>query len=425
MIDLNEYILESVFDEPSDAEFHKQMIDKVKAWVKTIEKYKGRAKFNSKTGKVTLPEGSVGIFCPIPEYVSFEDINVSNGDKLTIYNPSDNDLNKLSSLQYRRIEITGHIHKRTSITHIPKNWDGLYELRLYGLNDDIDLSNLTQTISLDIRYIGNKINVSGIENIKRADYIVIDGGKYGVHIDGTFNKLHEATINMTNVKCSPELFKKVKKVTCARCDYGAELKDCIIDLSNIGYMDQMKLTADDLKSEFLPKKIDTLYIYGDINRIDILSGIDSDINKIFIYDGDADKQSILNSNILKDKDSVNAILSLNKCLGSRDYYCRRADSDKLPVELLEYFRKKAKEIEISEYKDNHHYILFSKDLKKMTYVHNSKGCVIYYDEGSYRDTWRSTNKDTRININHHSNDYIFQLSGISIEVAKLITEELI
>ena len=86
---------------------------------------------------------------------------------------------------------------------------------------------------------------------------------------------------------------------------------------------------------------------------------------------------------------------------------------------MEYFRKKSKETKISEYKDNHHYMFFSKDLQSMIYLHNSKGCIIYYQNMN----WRST-KDISINIEAHSNDYIFQLSGISIEVAKLITEKL-
>ena len=105
---------------------------------------------------------------------------------------------------------------------------------------------------------------------------------------------------------------------------------------------------------------------------------------------------------------------------SQGMYSRFAISDKLQIDLLEYFRKKSKEIKISEYKDNQHYMLFSKDLQSMIYLHNSKGCVIYY----INRNWRST-KDISINIEAHSNDYIFQLSGISIEVAKLITKELI
>lgn len=424
MVDLSEYILEGIFDEISNTELTKQIVDGIKAWVKTIEKIKGRVKFDSKTGKVTLPEGNIWITCPIPGYVSFENAGDSSQDSLTIYNPSDNDLKKLESLQYGDIEISG---QRTSITHIPKKWDGLYELRLYGLNNDIDLSNLTQTIRLDVEYISKKINISGIENIKRADYIKIDGGRYGISIDGVFNKLDAATVNMTNVKCSPELFKKVKKVTCAKWDSGVKLKDCIVDLSNIGYIDHMSLTAADFKPEFLPKNIDELKIHGDADCIDILSGIDSDINKILVCDN-KDKTSLLSSNILKDKDSIAAVLSLNKCMRGRGHHyipARTASSDKLPIELLEYFRKKSKEIKISEYKDNHHYMLFSKNLRSMTYVHNSKGCRVYYEEMDNPPAWKSSKKDIPISIEYHSDDYIFQLNGISIEVAKLITEELI
>lgn len=418
----SEFIKESVFDEIPTAKLNKQLINEIKAWVKTIEKYKGRVKFDSKTGKVTLPEGNISIFCPIPEYVSFESAGDSSQDKLTIYNPSDNDLKKLESLQYSHVEIQG---SRTSMTYIPEKWGVIYRLSLFGLNNDIDLSNLSQTICLDVKYIRKNINISGVENIKRADYIDIDGGRYGISIDGVFNKLDAATINMTNVKCNQDLFKKVKKVTCARCDYGVKLKDCIIDLSNIGYVDQMLLTSADFKSEFLPKKIDKLSIHGDADCIDILSGINSDINEISIYDKVKETTSLLSSNILKDKDSTNAILSLNKCMRSQGYYSRSANSDKLPIDLLEYFRKKSKEVEISEYKDNQHYMFFSKDLQSMTYVHNSKGCNVYYDDRANPPAWRSTKKDIPISIEYHSDDYIFQLNGISIEVAKLITEELI
>ena len=226
---------------------------------------------------------------------------------------------------------------------------------------------------------------------------------------------------MTNVKCNHDLFKKVKKVTCARCDFGVRLKDCIVDLSNIEYIDRMWLTADDFKSEFLPKKIDELTINGDVDDIDILSGVNSDINTISIYDSIKETTSILSSNILKDKDSINAILSLNKCMKSQGMYSRFAISDKLPIDLLEYFRKKSKETKISEYNDNHHYMLFSKDLHSMTYLHNSKGCKVYYEGVDNPPAWRST-KD--IYMKAHLDDYIFQLSGISIEVAKLITEKL-
>lgn len=418
MINLSQYILEGIFDEPSDAKFKKSAISAIKAWVKTIEKTNGRIKFDQENMKVILPSfSSFGISCPIPNSITLE-IDGDNSrvyTNVTLKNATDDDIDKVKHLQ-----TDSKCLINSYITYIPQEWSfNDSDIQIFDPNNDIDLSNLSEIGKIYIKS-AKKVKIFGIENIKAAQSIKFEN----VTVDGIFNKLDATTINMTNVKCNHDLFKKVKKVTCARCDYGVKLKDCIIDLSNIGYIDHMSLTAADFKSEFLPRKIDELTINGDADDIDILSGIDSDINKISIYDNKG-KTSLLNSNILKDKDSINAVLSLNKCMRSSGMYYRSANSDKLPIDLLEYFRKKSKEIKISEYKDNQHYMLFSKDLQSMIYVHNSKGCKVYYDEFVNPPAWKSTNKDISISMEAHSDDYIFQLSGISIEVAKLITEKLI
>ena len=366
--------------------------------------------------KVILPSrSSFGISCPIPNSITLE-IDGDNSrvyTNLTLRNATDDDIDKVKHLQTDSKSLID-----SYITHIPQEWSfNDSEINIHSPNNDIDLSNLSEIGKIYIKST-KKVKIFGIENIKAAQSIKFEN----VTVDGIFNKLDATTINMTNVKCNHDLFKKVKKVTCARCNYGVKLKDCIIDLSNIEYIDRMWLTAADFKSEFLPKKIDELTINGDVDDIDILSGVNSDINTISIYNGIKETTSILSSNILKDKDSINAILSLNKCMRSRGMYSRSASSNKLPIDLLEYFRKKSKGIKISEYNDNHHYMLFSKDLHSMTYLHNSKGCKVYYEGVDNPPAWRSTNKD--IYMKAHSDDYIFQLSGISIEVAKLITEKL-
>ena len=38
MINLSQYILEGIFDEPTDTEFRKQIIDEIKVWSKNIYK---------------------------------------------------------------------------------------------------------------------------------------------------------------------------------------------------------------------------------------------------------------------------------------------------------------------------------------------------------------------------------------------------
>lgn len=416
MKNFSEFIKESIFDEPSDAKFKKSAISAIKAWVKTIEKTNGRIKFDQENMKVILPSfSSFGISCPIPNPITLE-IDGDNSrvyTNVTLKNATDDDIDKVKHLQ-----TDSKCLINSYITYIPQEWSfNDSDIQIFDPNNDIDLSNLSEIGKIYIKS-AKKVKIFGIENIKAARSIKFEN----VTVDGVFNKLDATTINMTNVKCNHDLFKKVKKVTCARCDFGVRLKDCIVDLSNIEYIDRMWLTADDFKSEFLPKKIDELTINGDVDDIDILSGVNSDINTISIYDGIKETTSILSSNILKDKDSINAILSLNKCMRSRGMYSRSASSNKLPIDLLEYFRKKSKEIKISEYNDNHHYMLFSKDLHSMTYLHNSKGCKVYYEGVDNPPAWRSTNKD--IYMKAHLDDYIFQLSGISIEVAKLITEKL-
>ena len=102
MINLSQYILEGIFDEPSDAKFKKSAISAIKAWVKTIEKTNGRIKFDQENMKVILPSfSSFGISCPIPNSITLE-IDGDNSrvyTNLTLKNATDDDIDKVKHLQ--------------------------------------------------------------------------------------------------------------------------------------------------------------------------------------------------------------------------------------------------------------------------------------------------------------------------------------
>ena len=136
MIDLSQYILEGIFDEPTDTEFRKQIIDEIKVWSKNIYKRNGRIKVDSKTGKITLPETWMEIQCPIPQGASFDIIKNAT---INLINATDEDLLKFSNCQ---IDNTSEIIiKRGTVSYVPKYMENVGEVSVF-VDGDLDISEI-------------------------------------------------------------------------------------------------------------------------------------------------------------------------------------------------------------------------------------------------------------------------------------------
>ena len=419
MIDLNKYLLESVFDEPSNAKLNKQMIAKIKAWVKTIKKDgKGRVKFDVDNMKVILPEqASFTIYCPIPESITFElgSHYLQEYTSLNLHDASDNDINKVKLLP-----LGDKYLYNPSITSIPSEWSSIdNNIYIQNPENNIDLSSLSEI--KDIEVISNKkIKISGVENIKSIRSIQFSN----IAVDGIFKKLNKTSINMDNVDCDPNLFKQLNSVTDRFGDTKrglpyVTLNKCLIDLSNITKtVECIKLeTIEDLNVKYLPKSINLLSINDKNVSLEDLVGIDlSNISNLKI----AGLQSIKPS-ILKDQDAFKTIIAFNNALSSGTKRFRGAEfakTDEFPEEILNYFKKNCKLVKKDDCDPNKKYIGISKDF--ISYLNDGK-FIIKYISSADGDrevvTKRETYSDKFIPNTLKSGGYIFELNnGIALDL---------
>ena len=149
MKSFSEFIKESVFDEIPTAKLNKQLINEIKAWVKTIDKSSGRIKFDQKNMKVLLPSHAyLTIPCPIPNSITLE-IDGDNSKyytNLTLINATDDDIDKVKHLQMKSKSL-----RNSYITHMPQEWSFIdSDISILNPNNNIDLSNLSEIRSIYI-----------------------------------------------------------------------------------------------------------------------------------------------------------------------------------------------------------------------------------------------------------------------------------
>lgn len=382
MKSFSEFIKESVFDEIPTAKLNKQLIDKVKVWVKTIDKSSGRIKFDQKNMKVLLPSHAcLTIPCPIPNSITLEidDDNSKYYTNLTLINATDDDIDKVKHLQMKSKSL-----RNSYITHMPQEWSSIdSDISILNPNNNIDLSNLSEIRSIYISSV-KKVKIFGIENIKVARHIQF----VNITVDGIFKKLKETSMDMDRVECDVNLFKNVNNIINKEGKGQGPIKfeKCLVDLSNITkYEGDMWLRyISDLKGEFLPKYIHTLKILDenvgveDLLNIN-LSNVDNLIVKCLNY---------INPHILKDKEAVRIFVNF--------YQFVKNNGESVPQEIIDYFVKNTKRIKYNDVKNNEEYFVIPHDWSnKSEYIsmYKIKGSVIM-DE--------ITNKPSPFNV---CNDY--------------------
>lgn len=368
MINLDKYILEGIFDEPSEAKLTKLAISKLKAWVKTIQKDgKGRVKFDQENMKVILPSRAhFDISCPIPNPITLE-IDGDNSKyhtRLSLINATDDDIDKVKHLQMR----SKYLYD-SYITHIPQEWsfiDG--DIKIYDPNNNIDLSNLSEVENISIEST-KKVKIFGIENIKAARHIQFKN----ITVDGIFKKLKETSMDMDHVECDVNLFKNVNNIInkwgISNGHLSIKFEKCLVDLSNItkyeGYITLGDLS--DLKGEFLPKYVDTLKILDENIRVEDLSNINlSNVDTLIV-----DCLGYINPLITKDKEALSAYINL--CQSVKDRI------ERVPQEIIDYFVKNTKQIKYNDVKNNEEYFVIPHDwIRKSEYIsmYKIKGSVI-------------------------------------------------
>ena len=347
MIDLSQYILEGIFDEPSDAEFHKQIIDEIKAWAKTIYKRNGRIKVDSKTGKITLPETWLEIQCPIPSASSFDIIKNAT---INLINATDEDLLKFGNCQ---IDNTSEIIiKRGTVSYLPKYMENVGEVSV-SVDGDLDISEINNIVNLRIEVSGN---LTGCQYLQSVNTLNIKGcGKK--HIKDNFNNLINANeIKLYAIQSDAKLFKNLKNLSSITFD-----KCSPVDISNIKHIQKLIIKECD---EFIPA-----YWPRNINWVDLdnwdesFSIADLDLHNFpniskMRYNG-----SDFNIDILKDKDALTALAALQYATGknSTNYARRKPRSTVIPQEIIDYFIKNTNQVKYDNIDSSKEYFVMPVD----------------------------------------------------------------
>lgn len=343
MINLDEYILESIFDEISTAQFTKQIIDEIKAWTKNIYKRNGRIKVDSKTGKITLPETWLEIPCPIPSAASFDIIKNAT---INFINATDEDLLKFSNCQ---IDNTSEIIiKRGTVSYLPKYMENVGEVSIF-VDGDLDISEINNIGNLKIGVGGN---LTGCQYLKSVNTLNIIG--YGKkHIKDNFNNLINANeIELCEIQSDAKLFKNLKNLSSITFD-----KCSPVDISNIKHIQKLIIKECD---EFIPTYWPRNINYVDLNNWDESFSItDLDLHNFpniskMRYNG-----SDFNIDILKDKDALTALAALQYATGrnSVSHAERKPRSTVIPQEIIDYFIKNANQVKYDNINSNKKYFV--------------------------------------------------------------------
>lgn len=330
MVDLSEYILEGIFDEISNTELTKQIVDGIKAWAKNIYKRGGRIKVDSKTGKITLPETWLEIQCPIPAAASFD---IIKNTSIKLIDATDKDLLKFSNC---RLDNTSKITiEGGTVSYLPKYMENVGEVGAF-VNGDLDISEINNIGNLRISVRGN---LTGCQHLKSVDTLSITGYDKK-HIKDNFNNLtYSNKIRLCHVQNDAELFKNLKNLSSITFN-----KCSPVDISNIKHIQELKIEECEVFiPAYWPRNID----YVDLNNWDESFNItDLDLQNFpniskMKYNG-----TKFNIDILKDKDALTALAALQYAAGknSVSHAGRKSRGTAIPQEIIDYFIKNCKQV---------------------------------------------------------------------------------
>lgn len=305
MIDLSDYIYESILDDVStlSKENLKAMISPIKEWTKTVKKTGGRIKVDSKTGKVTLPDNHITISnmnYEFPQGISFADFKPTN---LTLWWQTGEDIMKILA-HTKSGDVKIYDPKDLTVFDVPLD---VYSLRM-DLSDDLKFTDKVSIGGIDIQKLGSakkNISISGLKNICVE-------GKTGISLRsvncvdpfGEIKTINELYCN--NVNGPSDLFKNLKyakDITVTNCS--------VFDFSRCE-CDKFRISGIDGSYDFkkLPKKFEALYIASekDLNEFDLSFINDENIKVYFNSDritlGDSEANDIINEfNKLKQRGS--------------------------------------------------------------------------------------------------------------------------